>query len=125
MRSAQLFAAVVTLSHCVNVVFVTVIPILILCDTVAMRTVYGPDGPARRILACIYATIALASGVALCAQYMGYFGWSVETAKILFPMQIIYKLATLPAVGWVNPVANSNVAIAARHSITLVALSLG
>jgi len=114
-----------TLSHLVNVVVVTVIPILILRDTVAMRAVYGPDSPARRILACIYATIAFASAVALVAQATGYIAWSITIASVLFPMQIVYKLMTWPAVGWGNPVVRSNVAIALLHGVTLAALELG
>lgn len=108
-------------SHLVNVVVVTIIPWLILRDAPAMRAVYGPDTPARRILACLYATIALASAVALVATAVsGDAAIALRIAAVLFPLQIIYKLATLPAVGARNPVVISNVAIAALHAITLV-----
>jgi hypothetical protein len=101
-----------SLSHLVNVIVVTIIPVLIARDSPAMTACYGPDSAARRILACLYATIAIASAVALVGQASG----------MLFPMQIAYKLMTLPAVGWRNPVVKSNIAIALLHTITLTAL---
>ena len=114
---------IVTLSHLVNVVVVTIIPLLILQNAPAMTAVYGPDTPARRILACLYATIAMASGVALLAQFaFGRPELSVQIALVLFPMQIAYKLATAPAVGLRNPVVISNLAIAVLHSASLAVL---
>lgn len=111
-----------TLSHLVNVIIVTIIPVLIARDAPAMRASYGPDSAARRILACLYATIAVASAVALIAQLNGDLALSLVIASVLFPMQITYKLLTLPAVGWTNPVVKSNLAIAALHAVTLSVL---
>jgi len=106
----------IALSHLVNVVVVTIIPYLIFRNSPAMTAVYGPDSPARRILACLYVTIAAASGAALLAQ----FGFdradvSIAIALVLFPMQILYKVATAFAVGTASPVVVSNLAIAALH----------
>lgn len=113
----------VTLSHLGNLVVVTIIPLLILQNAPAMTAVYGPDTPARRILACLYATIALASGAALLAQFaFGKPELSVQIALVLFPLQIAYKLATVPAVGLHNPVVVSNLAIAVLHSASLAFL---
>ena len=107
----------VTLSHIVNLVVVTIIPILILRNTPEMTEVFGQDTPARRILACLYATIASASGLALLMQFaFQHPEWSAQIALVMFPLQIVYKLATLPAVGIRNPVVISNLAIAALHS---------
>jgi hypothetical protein len=114
-----------TVSHAVNVIVVTIIPILILRDVPAMRASFGPDSPARRFLACLYATIALASAAALAAQAAANPALSILIASVLFPMQIVYKLATLPAVGWANPVVKSNLAIALLHTATLVILWQG
>jgi hypothetical protein len=111
-----------TLSHAVNVVVVTIIPILMLRDVPAMRASFGPDSPARRILACLYGTIALASAAALAAQAAAIPALSILIACVLFPLQIIYKFATLPVVGWANPVVKSNLAIALLHAATLTVL---
>ena len=70
---------------------------------------FGPDTPARRILACLYLAIALASlfGLALPA-------YAVSIALVLFPIQILYKTLTVGIVRSVrNPVVLSNIAIAA------------
>lgn len=47
---------------------------------------------------------------------------SIAIAGVLFPMQIAYKLMTIPAVGWRNPVVKSNLAIALLHTATLAAI---
>lgn len=113
----------ITLSHIVNVIVVTVIPLLILRNAAAMTAVYGPDTPARRILACLYATIAAASAGALLAQFaFGRPEISVGIAQVLFPLQIAYKLATWPAVGLRNPVVMSNLAISVLHAASLATL---
>lgn len=110
----------ITVSHIVNLVVVTLIPWLIARDTPAMAAVYGPDSPARRILACLYATIALASGIALASHALTASpALSLRIAAVMFPLQIIYKLATVPAVGLRNPVVQSNVAIALLHTVSL------
>lgn len=107
----------IVLSHLVNVVVVTIIPYLIFRNSPSMTAVYGPDSPARRILACLYATIAVASGAALLAQFaFGRTDVSIAIALVLFPMQILYKVATAFTVGAGNPVVISNLAIAALHS---------
>lgn len=111
-----------TLSHLVNVIVVTIIPVLIARDTPAMAACYGPDSAARRILACVYATIAMASAIGLVGQATGDAALSIAIAGVMFPMQIGYKLMTLPAVGWGNPVVKSNIAIAGLHAVTLAVL---
>lgn len=110
----------IIVSHIVNLVVVTIIPWLIAHDAPAMAVVYGPDTPARRILACLYATIALASGYALAdLAITGDPARALRIASVLFPLQIIYKIATAPAVGLRNPVVVSNLAIAALHATSL------
>ncbi len=111
-----------SLSHVINVIVVTVIPVLIARDAPAMTACYGPDSAARRILACLYATIAMASVFALAAQASGHAVVSIAIAGVLFPMQIAYKIMTLPAVGWRNPVVISNLVIALLYTVTLAML---
>lgn len=113
----------VTLSHIVNLIVVTLIPALILRNAPSMTAVYGPDTPARRILACLYATIAAASGFALLMLFaFQQPEWSAQIALVMFPLQIVYKLATLAAVGLRNPVVVSNLAIAALHAASVSTL---
>jgi hypothetical protein len=70
---------------------------------------YGADSPARRILGCLYASIALCSVTALLLPHL-----TVAIAMVLFPLQILYKLLTLPVVGsWRHPVVLSNLLITA------------
>jgi len=111
-----------TLSHLVNVIVVTVVPTLIIMDIPAMTGRFGPDSGARRILTCLYITIAIASAVGLASQVAGYPALSIRIASVMFPMQIVYKVITLPAVGWANPVVKSNIVIAALHGVTLAML---
>jgi hypothetical protein len=114
---------IVTLSHLANVIVVTIIPLMILRNAPAMTAVYGPDTPARRILACLYATIAAASAAALTAQFVfRQPDFSIQSAWVPFPLQIAYKLATVPAVGLRNPVVISNLAIAVLHAMSLAVL---
>ena len=110
----------VAFSHLVNVIVVTIIPYLIWRNRPEMTAVYGPDSPARRILVCLYGTIALASAAALVAQFgAGVPEISRSIALVMFPLQIVYKVATVFAVGLRNPVVVSNVIIAALHGVSL------
>ena len=77
---------------------------------------------ARRILACLYGTIAAASGVALLAKALGWEELFIAITLVLFSMQIVYKLATWPAVGLGSPVVRANLAISALHAVSLAVL---
>ena len=46
----------------------------------------------------------------------------MQIALVLFPLQIIYKLATAVAVGIDNPVVVTNLAVVALHSVTLIVM---
>ena len=83
---------------------------------------FGPDTPARRILACIYVTIGGASLVFLALILVGQREAAIAGAVTLLSVQIAYKLGTLLAVGPWNPVVLSNLAIAAVHGVTLATL---
>jgi hypothetical protein len=86
-----------------------------------MEVVFGPDSPARRILACVYLAIAAASVVAL-----GFAELRRPIAAILLPLQIGYKLLTLVFVtDRSNPVPWWNLAISVLHGGTLWAMWAG
>lgn len=105
------------LSLMVNIaVLVPVVGFLIANDLPAQRA-YGPDTPARRILICVYGAILLASVALLAASWAGQD--ILAHAQTLLAVQVIYKLATLPAVGARNPVVIANLGIAALHAATL------
>lgn len=110
----------IVLSHILNIVVVTVIPWLIFRDAPSMTEVYGPDTPARRILACLYATIAVTSAATLGLLAAGQVRTALYVSASLFAIQIVYKLATWPAVGLGHPVVNANLLISFVHACSLV-----
>jgi hypothetical protein len=106
---------IVTLSHLVNVLVAGSIGILLLLNLPSMTAVYGEATPARSILASIYLAIATTSIVALIFP-----AYSLAIAKVLFPLQILYKLSTIITVGSiVHPVVASNVLISILHAVSL------
>lgn len=105
------------LSLMVNIaVLIPVIWVLLANDVPAQR-VYGPDSPARRILTCLYGAILVTSALLLTGSWAGrdVLAW----AQALLAVQVIYKLATLPAIGLRHPVVIANLGIAALHAATL------
>ena len=76
----------------------------------AMDRAFGPDGPARRILGCVYLAIALASGALIVFRLQGA-DWTTLAAFTLFAVQIAYKTATVFAVGPRNPVVATNIVV--------------
>lgn len=96
------------------------IPVLVVLATNGQAAEYawGPDTPARRILAAIYTAILLASVFLIAGQFLDYdiLAWS----QALLAVQIIYKLLTVPFIGLRNPVVLSNTGIAIVHAATLV-----
>lgn len=97
------------------------VPLLTLLsrDAASMSVVYGPDTAARRILACLYGVIALASA-GLVGLVIQDFPGAVVWTQGLLAIQILYKLATLPVVGPRNAVVRANLGIAAFHSMALL-----
>ena len=77
-----------------------------------MDVPYGLDSPARRILACVYASIAVVSAFSLIAYAIGRSEeFLLRIVLVLFPLQIVYKVGTIFAVGLDNPVVRSNALI--------------
>ena len=114
--------AIILLSHLINVVVAGLLPALMLsrAPTPAMDAVYGADAPARRILACVYGAIAAMSAYAFIAwAWLDQSSAPLVIGLVLFPLQIVYKLATLAAVGPAHPVAQANAAIAGVHALSV------
>lgn len=102
------------ISFLVNIIVTYVISAQLLGKNSRMSQVYGSDSAARRILTCVYLSIGTLSVAALATPV------KVEIAWVLFPMQIFYKLLTLPVVADTsNPVPWANVAISVLHAVTL------
>lgn len=115
--------ALVVAALLVNVAVTAVLPVVMLSPAYDVGAVYGPDGPARRILACLYGAICVLSLHALVSAFvLGDVAGMYAIARVLFPLQIVYKLATLPAVGWASPVVKSNLAIVVLLAAALLAL---
>jgi hypothetical protein len=104
-------------SFLVNIAVLVPVLVGLVRGTKGMDGAFGPDTPSRRILACVYATILLASLAALVFPDK-----AAEIAHTLFPLQILYKILTLPALGLRHPVARANAAIAVLHTVTMVTL---
>ncbi|MBF9059705.1 hypothetical protein HKCCSP123_10980 [Rhodobacterales bacterium HKCCSP123] len=109
---------VLTLSLALNVLALVPVLLAIRADLPRLTKALGPDTPARRILACIFLAIMLASAALLVGLWSGAEA-AVPMAQALLAVQVIYKLATAAAVGLRNPVVLSNLAIAALHATTL------
>ena len=104
-----------------NVAILGVILTLFALDSGALSGPYGPDTPARRILICVYGTIALAS-VVLIALHLRATPSARPWTQMLLVLQITYKLGTVALIGLGNPVVVSNLIIALAYA---AALALG
>lgn len=110
------------ISHAANVIVLIGVCTALLRNSADMDTAFGPDTAARRILICIYGTILLTSLYALVMALVSAPHVSLSVGFVLFPLQIIYKVATAFLVGVHNPVVRANLGIAALHSVTLIAV---
>ena len=108
----------VYISHAANVLTLIAVCTALWRGDTGMDDAFGPNSPARRILACVYFAILPASLYALIRADFG----APQIALALFPLQIIYKLATAVAVGIDNPVVVTNLAVVALHSVTLIVM---
>lgn len=85
----------------------------------AMEQAFGADTPARRILTCVYLAILLFSAACLVGTIGGLDKFLPATLALL-TVQVVYKIATVAAVGLSNPVIQANLAIVAIHVVTIV-----
>mgnify|MGYP000191385809 CR=1 FL=1 len=113
----------VYVSHAANVLILIAVCSALWRGDAGMDAAFGPDTPARRILTCFYVAILLASLYALVRAGFGAPHIAIQIALVLFPLQIIYKVATVFAVGLDNAVVQANLAVVALHCVTLVVLT--
>ena len=114
----------VLLAHAINVVVLALVLRGLWADSATMAAAYGPDGPARRILACVYGAILFMSLAALVYAAVTRLAAPVPFLWVsfaLFAVQIVYKLATAFVA---NPVVAANLLIVATHGVACVALVL-
>ncbi|WP_147110402.1 hypothetical protein [Tateyamaria sp. syn59] len=85
--------------------------------------VFGQDTTARRILTCVYISIAAVS-MGLIALHLSGHKWAVPMTFALFSVQITYKLATVIAIGVASPVVLTNLAVVGLQIAAIVAWSV-
>lgn len=110
----------ITLSYVVNLLVLVPLLSAFALQPANMDSVFGPITDARRILVCLYATIAVASIAGLALMTIGETALATQIGLTLFALQIIYKLMTVPMVGLSSPVVLTNLAVVAIHSATLI-----
>jgi hypothetical protein len=109
-----------TLSFVANAAITFTVAAAIRRDTPEMDSAFGPDAPARRILACVYVAIGVISIYALAQLALGRPDIATTIGLTLFPLQIIYKTLTAFAVGLQNAVVRANMGVVALLTLTLV-----
>jgi hypothetical protein len=109
---------IVKISHVINVLVAGSMAFLLFIDASNITTVYGEATHARSILTSVYFAIAATSLFALIFPLH-----SIAIAKVLFPLQILYKLSTLVTVGsFSHPVVLSNILISVFHALSLLVI---
>lgn len=101
---------------------VILVPVLWGLAAGQMDAAFGPDTDARRILACVYAAIALVSA-GLIALHVAQHPWAVPMTLAVFALQISYKLGTVFVVGLSSPVVVTNLAVVAVQVVVIAAWS--
>lgn len=109
-----------TLSFIANALITLTVANSIRRDTAAMTDAFGPDSPARRILACVYMAIGLVSIYGLIQIASGQPEIAATIGMTLFQLQIIYKLMTTATVGLQNVVVRANLGVVALLTVTLI-----
>lgn len=112
----------VALSFIVNSVVTFVVSLGIWKNHPGISEVYGPDTPARRILMCVYLTIGTISLYALLQMVLANGEVARAIAGTLFPLQILYKVATAAAIRVTHPVVIANLCISVLLGAALLTL---
>ncbi|WP_298676384.1 hypothetical protein [uncultured Lentibacter sp.] len=113
-----------TLSHGLNLLILLPLLAAFLFTPESMTPAFGPDTNARRILVCLYATIAVASMVSLALLATGYTETGRHISVTLFALQIVYKSLTVLFIGFGSSVVVTNGVVVLVHSTTLLTLYL-
>lgn len=107
------------LSLIVNILVLAPLVWALSLNSGGMAEAFGPDTPARRILASVYLTILMMSLALLAA--LGFSKHDITPyAVTLLVLQVLYKVTTAFALGLGHPVVSANLAISAVHVATLV-----
>ncbi|APX12734.1 hypothetical protein [Tateyamaria omphalii] len=106
---------------CLNIA--VLVPVVLALLTGGADAAFGPDTEARRILTCVYISIAAVS-LGLIALHLGKHAWAVPMTFALFAVQITYKLTTVLSVGVASPVVLTNLVVVAVQIVVIVAWSV-
>lgn len=112
----------INLSYMLNILILFPVLFGLILRPDAMIPAFGGDTDARRILTCLYATIALASFAGLSLMLLGQTALATQLGVTLFALQIVYKLLTFPIVGLQSPVVITNLLVVAVHTVTLLTI---
>lgn len=111
----------IVVSLMINTVAFGLLALALLGHGITMLNTYGPDTAARRILASLYATIAITSFAALLsAAVLADTSYMVQIAVILLPVQILFILISRLSLDTANVVATAKLVIAALHMLSLL-----
>ena len=113
---------VLIVSLCLNCLILIPLCFALITRPENMVDVYGVNTPARGILLCVYLSIAALSLVLLAMLGSGYTAQAQSWAIPLLALQVTYKLLTVPTIGLANPVAVTNLFVAAVHIGTVTVL---
>lgn len=102
-----------------NIIVLGPVLIGITSGSVGMDAAFGVDTVARRILASVYASIAIVS-FGLIGLHVFAHPWAVQMTLALFAVQIMYKLLSARVVGVSNPVVITNLAIVLVQLVAIV-----
>lgn len=114
-----MFPLMLYLSLGANVAIAGPLSWMILRDRPAICTFYGPDSPSRRLLGCLYATVALLSLLGIYAWPTGHDETAMAVLLGLLPLQVISQVMGALVLPWRNPVVPAQLGLAALHGITL------
>lgn len=113
--------ALLVLAFSVNILVAGGVGAAIWRGAPGMNAAFGPDAPARRILACVYLTIAATSLVGLVCVAAAP-ATAADIGRTLFAVQLVYKLMTAVMLGTRHPVVRANLMICVVLMAVLISL---
>ncbi len=87
----------------------------------AVCTILGPDSPSRRLLGCLFLTLALLSTLGLYAWPTGHDETAMAVLLGLLPTQIVWSVMSILALPR-SPLVRGGLALSALHAVTLSAV---
>ena len=113
-----MFPLMLYLSLGANVAVTLPLAWLALSGSPSFCTLLGPDSPSRRLLGCLFATLALLSALGLYAWPTGHDETAMAVVLGLLPTQILWSGMSLLALPR-NRLVWGGVALSALHGLTL------